>query len=326
MPIRKASLRGLSSEIADGVDLFICSASFEDRCLSITSALDIRRVRKSIVCQNRSSYPQMVRNAQRLKNLLSRDCTTIMMDKVDPLLGADSLRRAIDYHVAIGGVGRVVVDITTFTHESLLILIRLLHDRRDAFGELIFAYAAAADYSVGSPPGEEWLGKGIRDIRSVLGYPGAISAAKGTHLILLVGYERDRAEKLIDQYEPRSLALGYGDRSSSMTEHHHRVNLALHRNLMSKYRNCTEFRFHPNDPFSSCIAIEAEIARPGGLNIVLAPMNTKLSTLGAALACFRHQQVQLCYASAMKYNVERYSLAGQDCYIVDEPFGARHDP
>lgn len=44
-------------------------------------------------------------------------------------------------------------------------------------------------------------------------------------------------------------------------------------------------------------------------NIIIAPLNNKISTLGVAFAGLEQEEIQICYASANHYNIENYSEA-----------------
>jgi hypothetical protein len=48
-------------------------------------------------------------------------------------------------------------------------------------------------------------------------------------------------------------------------------------------------------------------------------MNTKISTVGCALAAWEDRAIQLCYAQATRYNYAHYSTPGDTCYVFDLP-------
>jgi len=53
--------------------------------------------------------------------------------------------------------------------------------------------------------------------------------------------------------------------------------------------------------------------------VLLAPMNNKMSTLGAALAAFQCEKIQVCYAPVLEYNFFHYASPGKTCYVVELP-------
>ena len=44
-------------------------------------------------------------------------------------------------------------------------------------------------------------------------------------------------------------------------------------------------------------------------------MNTKISTLGVALAAMERSDLQICYGPAATYNVDNYSSPDDHCYL-----------
>jgi hypothetical protein len=68
-----------------------------------------------------------------------------------------------------------------------------------------------------------------------------------------------------------------------------------------------DFTFPCYDPLGTKAAIQQQIKLEPGLNVVVAGLNTKASTLGVGLAGIHNQRVQLCYAQAVIYTwIERF--------------------
>lgn len=78
--------------------------------------------------------------------------------------------------------------------------------------------------------------------------------------------------------------------------------------------NINEFVFSCYDPFNTEDTLASLIAQKTDLNHILAPMNTKLSTLGAAQVATKNDSVQLCYAQPSNYNWKEYSEPGSQYY------------
>jgi len=312
-------LSDLAKDVSRRFDIFICSASYEERCKSVANALaDHQIVGKRLVCFNQKSSSAVASNAEYLTNRLGSNAEQVLLDKTSPLVTADNLQRALSRAEGDGNDLSYLVDITTFTHEALLILLRLLQSRVKR-SPVVLAYAVAEEYSVGLPPEQKWLSKGITDIRSVLGYPGDSKPSRKSHLIILVGFEFDRAERLIDEYQPHVISLGFGQPGSATATQHEQINRLAFAQLASKVSKYKEFEF-------SCVdvaAVEAAVSVQASLfpdcNVIVAPMNTKLSTVGVAGAAFRNIEIQLCYASASLYNVEGYSKPGDKCILATLP-------
>jgi hypothetical protein len=308
----KASLRDVRDKVGH-IDVFICSASFEARCYSVASVLSEADIRQVLVCQNRNSSPEVARNGRKLRKMFGDRAEIVSLDKVDPLFGADNMQKSVARVGRLRAELSYLIDITTLTHEALLILLLVVRAAARKGDRFAFVYNIASQYSIGSGIGEEWLSKGVREIRSVLGYPGRLVPSRPLHLIVLAGLERERVEYLIDSYEPEVLSVGTGDKGSP----HWEFNRAFYDALTLRYKGCSHFEFSTADPTKARASVETEIARLPDLNIVVAPMNNKVSTVGVALAAFSNPDIQVCYASAMHYNVRNYSVPSSDCYLFE---------
>jgi hypothetical protein len=233
------------------------------------------------------------------------------MSTDDPLRTADSLHAAIDESIA-AGLRKFLVDITTFTHEGLLILLRILQFR--SIGSVDCGYTSAREYSVGDLDERKWLSKGLGEVRSVLGYPGRVLPSKKLHLIIMAGFEADRAERVILEYEPNTISLGLGDPNDSISPDHYKANRIFYERLVEKYSNVLEFTFSCSDPEKTRSALRKQVALLPDRNVLISPMNTKISTVGAALVAFDDDAIQLCYATAHRYNEQAYSMPSDHCY------------
>lgn len=174
------------------------------------------------------------------------------------------------------------------------------------------------EYSIGDKNENMWLSKGCVDIRSVLGYPGIVIPTKNTHLIVLVGFEQDRATQLINAFEPMTLSLGYGAPKSSIHEKHHRANVIFYnmvRRMTTIHGDVHSFEFSCENPFACQTTIIEQINRTPDLNVVIAPMNNKISAIGSALSVIKDERVQLCYLQPDRYNYKCYSMPDDRCYL-----------
>jgi hypothetical protein len=311
----KLRLDSLPEQFNRGLDLFVCSASFEERCESIPMALRGARIQKVFVCENRNSFAAVSASAKRIRASFGRRAKPVVLDKWDPLYGADQLDTMTASCVS-AGIDTIAVDVTTFTHESLLIFLKILHSRLREGHTLYLLYNPAEEYAVGLPDEEKWLCKGIKEIRSVLGYSGRMVPSKGQHLIVLMGFEPERTVEIVESYEPTALSLGCGE--GAFGEKHHHLNWSFHQSVVARYPGCFQFVFPTEDPIGARDSILRQKELGGDLNTVVAPMNTKLSTIGAAMAGIEADDMQLCYASARHYNIDGYSRPSGECIIFSE--------
>ena len=298
-------------------DLFICSASFEDRCLAVASSIDLRMIETALVCRY-SGYAELSEdNNTKLLETMAEKSKGISFDKDAPLSIYDTLYDAISECQPKS----VIIDISTFTRETILIILMLF--KQEAFKdiEVTLCYVPADRYS--DCNGENntndiWLSKGVNAIRTILGYAGSYTSLKKTLLIVLVGFEKERAEFLISSFEADKLYLGCVPPKESHNEELSRINKANFDRLVSLVGECNVFEFscrylqQTHDSLKEIIEANKE-----DYNIIISPMNNKLSTLAVANVAFEYPDVQVCYASTNQYNTEAYSSPADKVILFD---------
>jgi hypothetical protein len=169
-----------------------------------------------------------------------------------------------------------------------------------------------------------WLTRGVAQIRSVLGYPGRLSPSKKLHLIVIVGFEHERVAAVIEQFEPARLTLICGDPEKSVSSSHYEVNRHFFQKVKAFvertqstqtavdtcYISCVD-PFEARDTVLKCASID------NGYNVVVCPMNTKTSTVGAGMAAIYDERIQIAYARAIEYNEEGYSSPSSMATVFD---------
>lgn len=295
---------------SDPIDVFICCASFEDRCLAIPKSLSITQIKQAVIFVNRDYLLSSKKNFTHLKRIFKTRNQSYELDTGNPLITADMIVEGLEYFFSGEDVRRIAIDITAFTRESMLIMLRYLHDHRakDIFVE--FLYSRAEEYSVGDPIDKKWLSSGHKEVRSVLGYSGLLLPTKQNHLIVLVGFEDERALTLVNECEPAKITLGIPDKSEWATFPHQDTNVDRLRRLKNIIGKVSEFTFSGYDAKSTKKSIQKIIEQEPTYNTIIAPMNTKISTIGAAMVALENKDVQICYSQAETYNVSNYSQAG----------------
>ena len=303
-PTGRRALGDLSENLGDDLDVLICSSSYEDRCLSIPLRIGRESVKHAVVLEN-VNITQVRNNAEQLLKHFGSNGKRVEVHTGDPILSVQGMYSVLEPLVGRRENERVVIDITTFTHEQLLILLGLL--RRLGCKTVSCLYSGAASYMTGE---QQWLSKGIVDIRSVLGFSGDLGIRSGTKLVMLIGFEWERAQRLIEAYDPVQLALGIGRQVDAIEDEHFKNNRVFFERLVGLHPHASSFEFSCNDPEVTARIVEEQCRDPL-LTPVVAPMNTKISTVGAALAAFADSRIQLCYAQAAIYNCVSYSQPGE---------------
>jgi len=319
--IRCININELNYSISEQIDLFICSSSYEDRCFSAASRLPKEKIKNTIICANRDYDEHISENLSVLVDFFADNYLIADVFTSNPIQTADNIEGLIDVLLTSYSIYNILVDITTFTHEILLILMAILSNKYPTL-HVTCCYVNAVEYSNDQAnQKDKWLSRGVGDVRAILGYAGTIKPSLQTHLIMIVGYEHERASKIIEILEPDSLSLGYGLASDATTEKNRGAN-AQYKDLVKQmyafYDDISDFNIPCSNPYEACKSIVDEIERIGiEKNIILVPMNNKISTLGAALAYGLKNDIQLCYAPALVYNYASYSVPGNKCYIFD---------
>ena len=306
----------ISDAISDVCELLICSASYEERSLSIPLNLVPTVARSVMVLKNENVADKGLEHANFILDHFHDRAKIVETYRSEPVRTADKLLDVIQGELGINKNLKICVDITTMTHETLLIVFRLLSILlRENHSKLVtYLYNPAEEYDPGKPQTEKWLSKGVAHVGSIFGFSGKLLPSRKNHLVVLVGFEVNRAARLIDVFEPASMSFGFGD-LSSINKEHRAVNQKKHRILSARYSNAEDFEFSPTDAIQVRDKILILAKKHSEKNLIVAPMNTKISTLGCATAALKNQDIQLCYASAVTYNSENYSKPSLKCGI-----------
>lgn len=309
----------LCRSVTQKYDLFICFNSFEERCTSIASHIPIDKFAAALILTNEMHLENEEENLQKLTSIFSEKGTVVHLDLSSPLDIADKIIAQLNENNLALGKKRVFVDITTFTHETLLILFAIFKEKYSE-AEVICGYNNAKEYSSDKKDIEsKWLSRGIGKVRSVLGYPGNLKPSQDNLLMVIVGYEYERAARIIDAISPDYLSIGYNIENNATTEKDRDANMGyarLLKNMAAYFEQTMDFVVPSNNPYAAFEAIRKKLDTIGNkINITIVPMNNKLSTLGVALIGLTNPEIQICYAPALIYNTSSYSIPGDTCYL-----------
>ena len=320
--MKKVVKSDINAEVGKNIDLLICSTSFEDRCLSLIECFELDSVKTVIVFDYENNYDKSEQNLNKIVGLLN-ETTNWQKKKIllnSPIENCDTFISVLEkLHVN----ANVLVDVSTFTRENILILIRLLKSKYNELN-VNYCYTPSSRYSISEDDSLEiikqnlWLSKGVDDIRSILGYPGVFSPVKKVLLIILVGFEYERAQILIDNYEPNLLIIGKASKDESITDRLSKINEINFNNLLNTNADVETFEFSCKDVTKTKNALMTIYDKyRDEYNIVISPMNNKLSTIAVASFALNHLDVQICYATTNQYNTEGYSQSCDYFYLIN---------
>ena len=136
---------------------FICFSSFEKRCLTIPFALKKECVNHVYVLRNMEKIA-INKNEENMKQIESHfsNVEVVPVDIQKSISIVNAMAKMI-YELIQREEKVLIIDISTFTHEALLILIRLIYDNRNSFEYLKCLYNGASSYSYGDRFERMWL-------------------------------------------------------------------------------------------------------------------------------------------------------------------------
>jgi hypothetical protein len=291
-------------------DILLVGASYEDRATGVAGLLSPKySCRTGLIYVNREFLTGVAgkttrRNLQSLRKALQTHCGAVYEETgswLDAKQQLESLRRLIHKAGQALDRGRKLVvsaDITTFTRESLIVACALLKNQLP-ISRFRILYAVPKTHG-------DWLSRGFRMVRNIMGFAGTQLPALPTVLLILSGFEPERTSRVIEEHEPSKVLLGIGNPPTvkSFLDR----NIKEQQQLILARQDVERFDF-PADSVVACASrLEKIIAKYlGANNIIIAPMSTKVSTLAAMLVAERHSDIQLTYCLPGEYNVNSYS-------------------
>jgi hypothetical protein len=220
----------------------------------------------------------------------------------------------------------IIVDITAMSHEVLAVTLGVLNSL-NKLPLVTILYVGADKYSFNEQEEDMWLSRGVASIRSILGYPGVMLPSHKMHLIMMIGFEVERASEVIKRYEPNSLSIGLGLKEESVSATHYENNKMFFEKVSDFVTNYEDYQGNVNRFEFSCVSpikVKNELLEHikevnpfREKNVVICPLNSKLSTVGAILAAFERSDLQLCYAEPIEYNSSGYASPSDEVTLIE---------
>ncbi|WP_165233526.1 hypothetical protein [Aquisphaera insulae] len=199
-------------------------------------------------------------------------------------------------------VRSITLDATSFNRETLLMLLGII--------EFAFPKARIRVFYVSPVTYGDWLSAGFKQVRNVIGLAGLQIPGRKTLLVLLYGFEHQRALKAIEEYEPAKVLLGFGGTPTEIEFLKRNLEELdkVQKKLVLSQQEVMEFEFRA-DSIAHCAKQLEEVIRRelDSYNVVMAPMSTKLSTIATYVVARKHPQIQVAYCVPGEYNTQSYS-------------------
>jgi hypothetical protein len=323
-------------------DLFIACASFEERSTGLANCMTGNyRVKRSAIYVN--SEFQELRATRESINAIETKLRNASDDYIGLRVGswADAIKQfqVLRELIAPTGVSneptRVTVDITTFNRESLLACLTILHWAYPK-GAVRLGYISPKEYnpaarvalraleleaartqtegfeqhvSASETHKHLWLSRGFRCIRNAIGFPGLQRQNLPALLILLPGYEIERALTIVNAIEPAQVMLGRPiDATRDMFYDRSLEAKAQMVKLFKSRQPVREFDF-------SCKSIDTTLRSISEIaatyykthNIYMTSLSTKPTVVAMFLAALKYNTVQITCSVPRDYNIDDYS-------------------
>jgi len=282
-------------------DLFVCCASFEDRCVSSASRVsaDFRTRFAVIFLIEEPLYKKQVEtNLFRLQSELGKRATegifVIRCQRDDPIEGIAQLRNIWrQCKPRDSDEPFITIDISGFTKIYLFELLHYL------VVELNLGVPRLLHTTQTYLPTK--LTRGVQQITTIHNFFGSISYEKQTILILLLGFEPDRSLAVWKHFNPsRTIALITNPPRYGNLDY---LKYARENNSYLLSQPSIEVRDVPPDsPYAVKSVLEAIHNDTRDLfNMVISPFGTKPQVVGVFFFCLEHPKVQAVYSFPVKY-------------------------
>ncbi|RKE55352.1 DUF6293 family protein [Sphingobacterium detergens] len=315
--MEKITLKDIKHQLAGcKVSHFLTCASFEDRSSSLVKVMLGQEIDDIGIFATIDFAKEIEESRNHMCHLL-QDYKVQKIDlKIsDPVF---SFINIVNYcvNIFVNEPVFLVLDISTFTHEHLLILFRVIRDYKRESDTVFVSYTSVQEYSYNiTEHTDKWLTKGVKELRSIIGFPGYFDPTRRNHLIILVGFEVERVIKLIESFEFEMVTLIIGSSDNPMSINNQIINEHRYDQILTMYSHAKKMEVSLTNPQEVKTTILNYIKDFDDYNTVIAPMNNKISTLGVGYAAMENTDIQLFYMQANIYNTEGYSKS-EDCFYL----------
>ncbi len=282
-------------------DLFICCASFEDRCISSVSKMaDDFRTRFSVIflIEEPLYEEEINEHLRKLQIELSKRTIErvliISCQRQNPMDGLTQFKDIWKYYQLKGSEPPfITIDISGFTKIYLLELLHYLVTKLNLGIPRIIH--TTQDYRPTK------LTKGVEEIITMPNFFGNPSSERQTLLILFLGFEPERALTVWEYFYPlKTIALLTNPPRNGRIKY---LQYAKENNSYLLSRPSVEVRnVPPDDPYKVRNVLNAIWDdTQDSFNMIIGPFGTKSQTVGVFLFWLEHPEAQVVYSFPVDY-------------------------
>jgi len=203
-PEQIQSIETITKGVPD--DIFICSGSPEERCVGIAKKLSPDYKAKKVLLLRYTGHKSLKRerNIQEIKKYLSSvgEINEITLDEEKPIPRIKEIAEQIVSNISEHNP-RITIDITTIIKWHLLLLLKSL-DMKGLAKVCRFVYTEPEDYMTET---FQPLSFGINQVFPVPTYSGNFNFYRDLLLVLMLGYEGERALAIFEEMDPDECLL-----------------------------------------------------------------------------------------------------------------------
>lgn len=290
--------------------LLILSASFEERCMGVIDSLKSSfRSDNTFLFYNkgfvkRGKAPEYYKSLVSKCKKISNNFETIEIPINDKQHIITELHNMINKYSLTLEKRTITIDITTFPRHELLLMLRYLR-MQNIKSKIRLLYTRPKKYG-------NWLSYGAHEIMAIPSFGGIQIPGRKKLLVILAGYEAERMFRLWEEHEPSKTIIVIGD---PPTNKHFLARNIIKANILKNRTNVEEQKASASDPFKFCKKMESILMNhKKEYNIFIAPMNTKIQTVGLFLLAEKYNWFQITTALPSDYNVDTYSSGAEIIY------------
>ncbi|MDA4110911.1 MAG: hypothetical protein OK439_00110 [Thaumarchaeota archaeon] len=302
-------------------NVFVCCANSEERCLGAVNRFSNYNFSNAFVFYYDEIELEAISNLKLLESRLSLlgPTRTIRTAEDDPRDGIAELYMALKSLLPDPTGNIITIDVSAFSKRHILLLLKNL-DKLGFWGSLRIVYSEPERYSSNLylP-----MSVGIKRIDVVPGFVNLQSLGKPLLLIIMLGYEGDRATALVHNIDPNETLLAI-PRPAYRKEWEGRTE-EMNKNLIKLIGRENVIGLHSLDSDEVAISLR-ELLVSGKINMLseknccIVPLGTKPQTVGLYYFWREHQgQFEIQYASPFHVNEEFFSSGVGKTWLLHQP-------
>lgn len=299
--------------------IVLSCSSHEDRCKALLGHLESWSARRVFLFHYDDPNPRREANHAQMEEAFSRiapNVSSLGYTESDAVASFRSSTSRVRDALRQAPTSRIVVDISVFTKRHLLMLLQWL-DHAGWWERLCVVYSEPGDYVVSK---HIPLSFGLASLQQVPGFAACPDLSRPVHLMMLLGYEGDRAMAVYERVQPMKTTLAVPDppyRPSwqGRTER-------LNADLLTVVGQAAVKRVDALDPDRTADLLREELGSGtgGAYATVVSPLGTKPQTLGVYEYLRRAKDPPaVVYGSPLRHNHDLFSEGIGSTWMLRAP-------